>query len=213
MRLWALSLLQDGGMVPWVHIQVLTLPTDQSWESTLSHTNTLNISPSSSPPARKFCRDTYGYGCPVHDLWGIMEGAGLCGDPVVQRSAVPGSSLRVLTMPSVGAQDPSHYGLESSCPQTKPSPLRVPSGESGHFFVHLSLTGAAPFCEPSSLVGETLSSALMVLIFLVVMAKMPPSSELRFHPFPRWNQREMKRLLIPITLPGTSGVRNRGRGL
>lgn len=62
-----------------------------------------------------------------------MEGAGLCGDPVVQRSAVPGSSLRVLTMPSVGAQDPSHYGLESSCPQTKPSPLRVPSGESGHY--------------------------------------------------------------------------------
>ena len=120
MRLWELSLLQDGGMVPWVHIQVLTLPTDQSWESTLSHTNTLNISPSSSPPARKFCRDPSGYGCPVHDLWRMMEGAGLCGDPVIQCSAVPGSSLRVLTMQSVRAQDLSHYGLEASWP--KPSP-------------------------------------------------------------------------------------------
>ena len=213
MRLWALSLLQDGGMVPWVHIQVLTLPTDQSWESTLSHTNALNISPSSSPPARKFCRDTSGYGCPVHDLWGMMEGAELYGDPVVQCSAVLGSSLRVLTMPSVRAQDPSHYGLENSCPQTKPSPLRVPSGESGHFSVHLSLTGAEPLCEPSSFVGETLSSALMVLIFPVMRAKMPPSSELGFHPFCHWDQIEMKRLLIPITLPGASGVRNRGRGL
>ena len=105
----------------------------------------------------------------------MMEGAGLCGDPVIQCSAVPGSSLRVLTMRSVRAQDPSHYGLESSCPQTKPSPLRVPSGESGHFSVHLSLTGAEPLREPSSLVGETLSSALMVLIFPVLMAKMPPS--------------------------------------
>ena len=65
-----------------------------------------------------------------------MEGAGLCGDPVVQCSAVPGSSLRVLTMPSVRARNHLHYKLES-CPQTKPSPLRVPSGESGHFSVHL----------------------------------------------------------------------------
>ena len=81
MRPWELSLLQDGGMVPGVHIQVLTLPTDQFWESTLSHTNTLNINPSSSQPARKFYRDTSGYGCPVHDLWGMMEGVGLCGDP------------------------------------------------------------------------------------------------------------------------------------
>ena len=104
-----------------------------------------------------------------------MEGAGLCGDPAVQCSAVPGSSLRVLTMPSVRAQDLSHYGLEASCPQTKPSPLQVPSGESGRFSEHLSSTGGAPLCEHSSLVGETHSLAPMVLIFPVVMAKMPPS--------------------------------------
>ena len=162
--------------------------------------------------------DTSGYGCPVHDLWRMMEGAGHCGDPVIQCSAVPGSSLRVLTMPSVRARNHSHYGLESSCPQTKPSPLRVPSGESGHFSVHLSLTGAEPLREPSSLVGETLSLAPMGLTFTVVMAKMPSSAELTFDPerkkpSPHWDQTEMKRLLIPITLPGTSGVRNRGRGL
>ena len=120
MRLWALSLLQDGGLVPWVHIQVLTLPTDQSWESTLSHTNVLNISPSSLPPARKFCRDTSGYGCPVHDLWGIMEGAGLCGDPVVQCSVVPGSSLRVLTMLSV------RPGTIRTTDLSPPAPKRSP---------------------------------------------------------------------------------------
>ena len=65
-----------------------------------------------------------------------MEVAGLCGDPIIQCSAVPGSPLRVLTMPSVRARNHLHYKLES-CPQTKPSPLRVPSGESGHFSVHL----------------------------------------------------------------------------
>ena len=78
-------------------------------------------------------------------------------------------------MPSVRAQDLSHYGLEASCPQTKPSPLQVPSGESGRFSEHLSSTGGAPLCEHSSLVGETHSLAPMVLIFPVVMAKMPPS--------------------------------------
>ena len=105
----------------------------------------------------------------------MMTGPGLCGDPDVQCSAVPGSSFRVLNMPSVRARDPSPYGLESSSPQTKLSPLRVPSGESGHCSEHLSLTGGVPLCEPSSLVVETFSLALMGLIFLVVMAKTPPS--------------------------------------
>ena len=50
----------------------------------------------------------------------MMTGPGLCGDPDVQCSAVPGSSFRVLNMPSVRARDPSPYGLESSSPQTKP---------------------------------------------------------------------------------------------
>ena len=39
---------------------------------------------------------------------------------------------------------------------------------------------AVPLCEPSSLVGETLSLAPMGLTFTVVMAKMPPSAELEF---------------------------------
>ena len=175
MRLLALSLLQDREMAPWVHIQVLTLPADQSWESTLSHTNALNISASSSPPARKICRDTSGYGCPVRDLWGMTERAGLCGDPSFSVQRSHWSSLRVLTMPAVRARDTSHYRLESSCPQTKPSSLQVPSGETGRFSEHLSLIGGALLCEPSSLVGETLSLSLMVLIFPVVMAKMSPS--------------------------------------
>lgn len=120
---------------------------------------------------RHFRKDISGsYGFPVHELWGMTErGGALWG-----RRSVFSGPIEYPTGPhhagcqSLGAL--AHYGLESSCPQTSVIP-QVPSGETGRFSEHLSLTGEH-HSEPSSLVGETLS--LVVLIFPVVMAKMSP---------------------------------------
>ena len=116
----------------------------------------------------------------------MNPGAGLVGIPSfsVQRSVGQplGSSVCHVSEPGT----PCSMELSPPAPNQSPhhpeSPPWVPSGESGCFSEHLSLTGEVPLCEPSSLVGGTLSLALMVLIFTVVMAKVPCSAELGFDP-------------------------------